>query len=184
MRADYGPTQADLTHYFAAGWVFEAPGANSNNAVVKNVLGGWTLSGIFLGATGQPQRITNSGRSGQRADYVGGEAVLSNYRDTLQYLNKDAFAVIPRSSVGIPDHPGSAGNGIVRSPGVVNLDLSIAKNIQIGETVRLQIRTDLINSLNHTNLSSLSTNVTSGSFGRLRNTRGARIAQINLRLTF
>jgi hypothetical protein len=148
------------------------------------VLGGWTLSGIFRGSTGQPERLTQSGRSGQRADYVGGEAVLSNYQDTLQYLNKDAFARVPDSAVGIPNRPGTAGNGIVRSPGIVNLDLSIAKNIQIGETVRLQLRTDLINSLNHTNLTSLRTSVNSSSFGRLRNTRGARIAQINLRLTF
>jgi hypothetical protein len=184
MRADYGPTQADLAHYFAAGWVYEAPGANLDNAAARNVLGGWTLSGIFRGSTGQPERITDSGRSGQRADYLGGEAVLSNYHDTLQYLNKDAFAEISHSPAGIPDHPGSAGNGIIRSPGLVNLDLSIAKNIQIGETVRLQLRTDLINAFNHTNLTNLSTGVNSGSFGRLRNTAGARIAQINLRLTF
>jgi outer membrane receptor protein involved in Fe transport len=186
LGADYGPTVADLTHYFAAGWVYEAPGASSNNAVIRNVLGQWTVSGIFRGSTGQRARLRQSSiTAGQRADYVGGEAVLSNYTDTLQYLNPDAFARIPISSVtGAPIRPGNAGNGIVRAPGLWNLDLAIAKNFQIGETVALQVRTDLFNALNHTNLSGLRTSVNDNRFGKLTNTRGARVVQLNARLTF
>jgi hypothetical protein len=52
------------------------------------------------------------------------------------------------------------------------------------ERVRLQIRFDMFNSLNHTNFSGIVTNRRSATFGQLTGTRGARLMQVNLRLTF
>ncbi len=42
----------------------------------------------------------------------------------------------------------------------------------------------MLNAFNHTNLSGLQTNITSGNFGRFTSTRGARVIQLNLRLSF
>jgi hypothetical protein len=161
------------------------PGLSSSNAVARHVLGGWQATGIFRASTGLPVNISQSSRNpNQRADYVGGEAVLDNYRDTLQYLNRDAFARIPQSSVGTPIRPGNLGWGAVRAPGLWNLDFSLGKNFQLQESMRLQVRTDLFNALNHTNLSGLRTSVNDTFFGQLLGTRGARVVQLNARLTF
>jgi hypothetical protein len=43
---------------------------------------------------------------------------------------------------------------------------------------------DAFNALNHTSLSGFSTDITSSSFGRFTNTRGARVAQLNARLSW
>ena len=91
---------------------------------------------------------------------MGGDPVLSNYRDTLQYLNPTAFARVPVASVtGTPIRPGNLGFGMVRHPGLWNLDFSLAKNFQIRESMQLQLRTDMFNATNHTNLSGLRTSV-------------------------
>jgi hypothetical protein len=175
-----------LTHYFSAGWVYELPGLSSSNAVARHVLGGWQATGIFRAQSGLPANITQSSpTSSQRSDYVGGDPVLSDYRDTLQYLNPAAFARVPVSSVtGAPIRPGNAGYGIVRNPGLWNLDFSLAKNFQIRDSMRLQVRTDMFNATNHTNLSGLRTSVNDRFFGQLLSTRGARVVQLNARLTF
>ena len=80
--------------------------------------------------------------------------------------------------------PGSAGNGLVRAPGAWNLDFTLAKNFSITERVKFQLRTDMFNALNHTNLSGLRTSINDKFFGQLLGTRGARVIQLNARLSF
>jgi outer membrane receptor protein involved in Fe transport len=186
LRADRGPTASDITHYFSGSWVYQLPALENQNAFVRHALGGWQATGMFRAQTGLPVIVTQSSSTpGQRADYVGGEAVLPDYRDTLQYLNPAAFQRIPVASAsGAPIRPGNAGPGIVRAPGMWNLDFSLAKNFFLKENVRLQIRTDMFNALNHTNLSGLRTSVNDVFFGELLSTMGARIMQWNVRLTF
>jgi hypothetical protein len=153
---------------------------------VRQVFGGWQFSGIFSGATGQPLLITEGSPDNvSRPDYVGGKAVNSNYHDTLQYLNRSAFALVPISSAsGLPIHPGNIASGFVRGPGFWNVDLSVGKNFSILEKVQLQLRMDAFNSLNHTNLSSFSNDFMNANFGRFTNTTGARVVQLNGRITW
>jgi outer membrane receptor protein involved in Fe transport len=186
LRADRGPAASDITHYFSGSWVYQLPTLANQGAFVRNTIGGWQATGMVRAQTGLPVILTQSSSTpGQRAEYIGGEAVLPNYRETLQYLNPAAFQRIPVSSAsGAPIRPGNAGPGIVRSPGMWNVDFSLAKNFALRENVRLQIRTDMFNALNHTNLSGLRTSVNDVFFGQLLSTMGARIIQWNARLTF
>ena len=96
LRADRGPTASDITHYFSGSWMYQLPGFKGQNALVRHGLGGWQITGIFSAQTGLPMIITQSSTtSAQRADYVGGNAVLSDYQSTLRYLNPAAFKLIP-----------------------------------------------------------------------------------------
>ncbi|HEY6989479.1 MAG TPA: TonB-dependent receptor, partial [Bryobacteraceae bacterium] len=188
LRREWGPADGDTTHYFSADWVYQLPGFTSfHSSVLKHVLGGWQFSGIISAATGQPIVITEqTGENISRPDYVSGSPINSNYSQTLQYLNKAAIVAVPISPVSsLPIRPGNLGRGAIRGPGFWNVDLSLGKNFRFTETVQLQIRMDAFNAFNHTNFSSYaSTDVTNGSFGRFTNTRGARVAQINARLSF
>ena len=65
-----------------------------------------------------------------------------------------------------------------------NLDFSLGKFFTIRESVRLQIRGDMFNATNHTNLSGLRTSLDDRFFGQLLSTRGSRSIQLNARLTF
>ena len=93
--------------------------------------------------------------------------------------------MIPRAATsGAPIRPGNAGRGSFREPGLWNLDLSVSKYVPIHEGVRMQIRADMFNALNHTNLSGLRTSLNDSFFGQLLNTRGARIIQAGASLSF
>lgn len=187
MRADRGPTPFDITHYFVADWVYQSPSLKSlGNGFVSSVLGAWQVSGILQANTGLPVFLSqSSSRPSDRPDYVGGAAVLSGSRETLHYLNPAAFAKVPLSGAsGALIRPGNVGPGAIRAPGQWNLDFSLGKNFAVRENVRLQIRGDMFNALNHTNLTGLRTNVNDAFFGQLLSTAGARVIQLNARLTF
>ena len=186
LAADRGPTASDLTHYFSGDWVYSLPKFAHRGALVRGFLGGWQATGIFTAQTGLPIIVTeSSSTSNQRADYIGGQAVLGNYQQTLHYLNPAAFLKIPVvSASGAPVRPGNYGPGSVRAPGLWNLNFSLGKNFAIRENVSLQIRADMFNALNHTNLSGLRTSINDPFFGQLLSTMGARVVQFNARLSF
>jgi hypothetical protein len=84
---------------------------------------------------------------------------------------------------GLEIRPGNLSNEAVRIPGAWNLDLTIAKAFTITERVRLQLRADTFNSLNHTNLSGLVTTLTTSTFGQLTSAT-ARTMQLGARVNF
>ena len=74
--------------------------------------------------------------------------------------------------------------GIITDPsGAQSLDASLAKNVQITERLKMQLRADTFNTLNHTNLFGMVTTITSATFGRLTQAT-ARTMQVGARLTF
>jgi hypothetical protein len=150
------------------------------------VLGGWQASTIFSAQTGSASTVTESSAlPASRADYVGGPDILSDYRKTHQYLNVAAFMKVPViAASGGTARPGNVGNGAIRGPGSWNMDLSFAKNFKITERAKFQIRTDMFNSLNHTNLTGLVSEITNARFGQLTSTGGARTVQLNGRISW
>jgi outer membrane receptor protein involved in Fe transport len=183
---DRGPSTGDITHYFIADWVYDLPALAHLAPVLRQTIGGWQVSGIFRAQSGDAVSVgQSSALADSRADYIGGPTTLKNYRETLHYLNKAAFAPVPVSSVsGATIRPGNVGIGALRTPGMWNVDLSLAKEITFKENLRLQFRADAFNAFNHTNLTGLNTSIVSPFFGDLRSTRGARVIQLNARLNW
>ena len=186
-RADRGPSAGDITHYAGSEFVYDLPQlAALKSHVLRHAVGGWQVSGILTAATGEPLIITQtSALQASRPDYIGGQAVLGNYRDTLQYLNPAAFARVPNGArSGATLRPGTIGQGAVRGPGNVRFDLSLGKNFSLTEKMRLQVRADGFNAFNHTNFVGLATAVENPRFGKFTSTRGARVVQFSARFTF
>jgi Carboxypeptidase regulatory-like domain len=182
---EYGRTPYDLRHSFIASVLYELPFARwaGNGHFVKETVGGWQISSVITAQTGLPLNITeNSNYSDSRPDYIGGNAVLSNYDNTRLYLNPAAFQLVPLLN-GNPIQPGNIGRDAVPGPGLWTVDLSLAKNFTITERSRFQIRADAFNSLNHPNPSNIVTNLSQGSFGTI-NTLGFRTLQLGARISF
>ncbi len=57
------------------------------------------------------------------------------------------------------------------------------ENFSIKERTGFQLRTDMLNALNHANLAGLRTSIDDRFFGQLLGTRGARVIQSNARLS-
>lgn len=188
LRADKGPSPFDIRHSFSTDFVYELPLvklSEAGSAAARLLLGGWQVSGIYSAKTGNPINVEQSTTHvSSRPDYLGGNPYRSDAQLTLQYLNTSAFARVPIGQGGAPVRPGNLGRNALRAPGYWNLDLGLSKNFQFAERYRLQLRGDLLNALNHTSFSGISTGITAGNFGRFTSTRGARLVQLNARFTF
>ena len=184
-NADRGPGAGDVTHAVASNWLYQLPGLD-NQRWLRPVLGGWQVSAIFTAQTGNAYTLTQSSSlPASRPDYIGGNAILSDYQTTRQYLNLAAFAKVPViAASGATSRPGNIGNGAIRGPGLWNIDFSLAKNFKLTERAQLQIRTDMFDALNHTNLSGLITSISNARFGQLTSALAARTIQLNARISW
>ncbi len=185
-RAERGPSAGDVSHYVAAETVYELPRLEAMNGALRQLVGGWQVSGIFRAGTGEPLRITQpSGIVGSRPDYVGGDPTLDGFRDSLQFLNPRAFARVPTNTTsGATIRPGNVGNGAVRGPGQWGLDLAVGKAFAIRESVRFQIRADMFNFLNHRNLTNVESRIDRVNFGRFVSAGAPRVIQLNARFSW
>jgi hypothetical protein len=188
IRAEHAPATGDITHYFASQVVYDLPTLSNFNPIVRRVLGSWQVGCIFEARTGEPLSITQSSSLQiARPDYIGGNAITDNYRQTLQYLDQSAFAQVPTvAASGATSRPGNLGWGEIRAPGYWNVDFSLTKNIPIRERINLQVRAESFNAFNHFNAlaSAIQTSINSSTFGQIRGDVGPRVIQINGRLTW
>jgi hypothetical protein len=151
-RARFG---FDVTHNAVLNFVYEMPFLNRFRGVPGVFLAGWQTNGIITLRTGFPFNVTggnlnNGGES--RPDRVadgrlGSAATRERWYDPTAFRRTDCN--IPRR----PDlcHYGSAGDGILTTPGARNFDLSLYKNWRLaplGEAARLQLRVESFNTFN------------------------------------
>src|SRR5207244_1417178 len=70
--------------------------------------------------------------------------IFGDYRQTLIYLNKAAFAAVSLAAAsGASIRPGNLGRYAIRAPGAWTLDSTLAKNFALTERWKLQLRGDL-----------------------------------------
>jgi hypothetical protein len=79
---------------------------------------------------------------------------------------------------------GSLPRNYLRGPGDYNIDMAFSKTTPIREHLRLELRADFFNLLNHAEFSNPDTNISSPTFGRLLYTFQPRIIQLAVRLSF
>jgi len=184
-----GPTPFDVRHRFVTDFLYGLPFGRiwkAHSYGRKLLLDGWQFGGIYSAETGSPLHVAQpNSLPGQRVDIVSGQPYLDDAANPLSYLNRQAFAEVPIiTASGASARPGTLGRNALRGHGFWNIDLALSKSLAITERVRLQIRGDLFNAFNHTSFSSINTNIRSSGFGLFTSTRGARVAQLNARLSF
>jgi hypothetical protein len=170
-KLDYGPTGWDRAHVFNFNYVYDFPDFRSKGAFLRLVLGGWESSGVIRAWSGTPITMTCGGNSGTGAgsaggsrgpycDFVGGGPIYADSEkdpsptgvdvntgtalySLTQWINPFVFAQ-PR--------PGTLGNttrNAFRGPGYQSWNLSLFKNFNISERMRLQLRLETFNTWNH-----------------------------------
>ncbi|MBM3793455.1 MAG: TonB-dependent receptor [Acidobacteria bacterium] len=185
LRSNHALSDGSLLHVFNVNAVYELPRLANSAAAMRHAIGGWQVSTIFNAQSGSPINLTHpTGISGTRPDYVGGQLTLGDYRQTLIYLNRAAFAAVPENNLGNAIRLGNLGRNALRGPGRWVADISFGKNFNVKERYRFQVRADLFNALNHTNYGNPDTNIESANFGRIASTAGAREIQLNARFVF
>ena len=170
-------------HRFVAAATWDIPYGDSLTGLIRGALYGWRLSGVYVAESGDALTITNA-QSSARDFEPEMPNVIGDPNDgpqtTLEFFNTAAFADPGQ------DVKGNARPGIVRGPGINNLDLSLGKTFAIQST-RLLFRADLYNALNHAQWRYLDREFNTGegsTFGRVTEAREGRIVQLSLKLTF
>ncbi len=194
LAVEYADARTDRRHILTANYVYMLPFfKDSDNALLKGILGEWQIAGITSINSGQPvPRIsenTNGFLRGGRPNIVGDPAA-GDQTANLYWFNPNAYA---------PAADGTYGNSVrseFRQPGRDQTDLSISKNWTFNGTQRLQFRADMINAFNHTQwladasangidntcTTSLATcNPSNDTFGQILNTRAPREIQLGIK---
>jgi hypothetical protein len=167
FRNERGRSDFDRTHIIQAASVWEVPFGRgkrflgSSHGVVNQILGGWTVNGIYTFMTGEPFSVNSGGNSSTspggltaNAGHVSRAVVLTPIKAQLQNLpgvvgpvlfaNKNAFAVPAPGQNG-------AGRNIFVASNYWNLDLGFIKMFQLTERFKVQFRMEMFNALNHAN---------------------------------
>ncbi len=158
------------------------------NGVTNAVLGGWQVNGFTTFQSGTPLSISannvaglfnsrglanNNGRSAKLEGDIHDR--LLRYFDTSVFSQPAAFT-FGNTQPSSPD---------LRSPGIANWDLSIFKEFNITEKLRLQFRTEAFNAFNTVRFGSPNTTVTSNQFGQISTQANSpRQIQFGLKLMF
>jgi hypothetical protein len=179
------------TNRFVFSGVYElplGPGRRflSGGGVAGHILGGWNLSAVNIVQSGRPLTPSASpnlcncfSSGGVRPDQIGDP---EGPKSRTNWFNIDAF-----------QHPGpfrfgNAAPGVIIGPGLWTLDLSLSKDIHFTERIRLNLRGDFFNSLNHTNFDNPSVAIfpagASGTTNVIASAGDPRLIQLSARLIF
>jgi hypothetical protein len=190
-------------------------------------LRGWNIAPAFVGQTGLPVNITQNNLvpnvSQQRPNGRAKDVVIKPYFDgtVLRYFKKvDPTAVGPDNYPLTPSGPlyatingtrtrilssslGTMPRDAARAFGLIQFDASLSKSFDVYKAVKLQLRVDAFNVLNHTNFNAPNGSLTaaadqvgtsttwlpdfragSNSFGTINGTQPSRNLQLQGRITF
>jgi hypothetical protein len=179
-----GEARFSHPHRLVAAATWDLPFGGSLKGVARALLNGWRLSGVYVFESGDALTILNTQSSARdfepdMPNVVGDPN--SGPKTTAEYFNTAAFADPGQ------DVKGNARPGIVRGPGINNLDLSVGKTFGLGGDVKALFRADLYNALNHAQWRYVDTDFSTAAgstFGRVTEAREGRIVQLSLKLMF
>ncbi|MEO5739517.1 MAG: TonB-dependent receptor [Vicinamibacterales bacterium] len=187
LDVDYSPLIGEVRHRVTGTTVYDIPFLADRQGVLGGVLGGWQISSVLNFRTGEPLRITQaSGIGNSRPDYNGGNQVFDDWRDTLQYLDRSAYTLVPTyaATTRATVRPGNQNSSQVQGPGRRRVDLAIAKAFSLPGRARLQVRLESFNVFNWLQYNNPNTTVTAATFGLIQSVGATRTGQVGLRLTF
>ncbi len=200
----WGPSSWDAPNRLSLSWSYEFPGISGGSRFLSGVTKGWTLSGttilqsgtpftVYTGASFSPLR--NS--SGQIVGYSPGSGDFNADGDNFDYPNVATYNVnanrqtylnglfgtssFPTPNLGLE---GDQKVNRFRNPGFAEVDAALLKDIPLLEHLKLQLRAEAFNVLNHVNLGAIDSNLADGTFGRSTSQLQPRWFQFAARLFF
>jgi len=199
VKKDYGPSGWDFRNVFNVNYVYDfpTPGFAKNNTFARLLLGGWESSGVVRAWSGSPFSMFCGGNAGEaeNAGAPGNGAAFCDYTGGPVYLKKVAtlneapqgqapnyvtgrFWINPAAFNFLSPTPGTIGNTTrneFRGPGYQNWNLSLFKNFNFKENMRLQLRLETFNTFNHVQWAQNTSGDNTNSNGGINNSPGAYI---------
>ncbi|MCX6638122.1 MAG: TonB-dependent receptor [Acidobacteria bacterium] len=194
-RPDYGLASIHRKHVLNLNYVYDLPFfRRHSNALVRNTLGGWELSGITSFQSGAPSNVTvpvdvaRIGVSSSRASVAGDPKLSAGQRTLTRWFNTEAF--LPPEKM-VQGRFGDSGRNILIGPGFSQWDVALLKNFRLREKLNLQFRAESFNLWNHAAFTGINTTVRFDAAGKPTQNYGAvtssgpgRILSFGLKLIF
>ena len=202
-RSEYGISAFDRQHRYVAFFNYDVPWFKSGLlgiAVLKRVMGGWTLNGITQAQSGQPFTLLNGvdsygvGSTAARPDFNPGgtitlDPVSHDYRSFSTPLNGTGIVVTQLGANGLPLANsrvtfGNLGKNTFRGPGLDTQNITVIKKFAITERMHLEFRGEFFDLFNHRNFGNPVTSLSSTSFGQNLSDPGGRTVLLSGRIRF
>jgi hypothetical protein len=161
-RRRYSNADFDVRKRFVLSGTYDLPIGKGKSfgrgwgTLADSLIGGWSLNYIFQLQDGYPYTVYNS--SLRFPDRICDGNLPKSQRTPERWLDISCFPNHPSQVVpgpnGLPITVGLNGNSapnIITGPGTNNLDLGLHKNFRFTESMRLQLRFEAFNALNHPN---------------------------------
>ncbi len=164
---EYGLAEFDVKQRIVASAVYMVPygkgrSFGTNASGVKGfVLGGWEMSPIItfqsgLGLTMLQATLLNlGGERTSRPNRLANGTLAEGQRTAERWFDTNAFSILqtdPTRAGFVPNQAfGNSGVGIVRGPGMANIDFNLSKTFAITERNMVQFRAEFFNSFNRAN---------------------------------
>ncbi|MDX2151273.1 MAG: carboxypeptidase regulatory-like domain-containing protein [Bryobacteraceae bacterium] len=162
-RSERSRSFLDRTHRLTFTWIYDTPWfSKADNWFMRNLVGNWTLSGIYTAESPQYATVQSGVDSNQNGDAAGDRAIVNpagkdrtgsavraltnSAGRTVAYvaLNPDARYIV----AGVGARP-TGGRNTLPMGGINNWDLTVIKKVALTESKRLELRGSFFNSMNH-----------------------------------
>jgi hypothetical protein len=212
LRADRGNSDFDNRLRYVGSYSYELPFFRDSKGLLRQVLGGWGASGVttfqsglpFNIVEGQDRCLCSSGSGTNRPDYIGGNLVFYDPRNTTAVPGRinSYFDGTGGGIGGATTNPffrrvgtaatyaagagryGNGGRNVFHGPGINNWDIAAFKNFHVTERHLLTFRGEFLNAFNHVQFLNPTADISSVNFGRVTTERGSRVIQGTLRYQF
>jgi hypothetical protein len=182
-RANRGPSDFDIRNAFSVGATYDIPSPKMGG-IASTILRGWSLQNVVQARSASPVDVSDVGffefNSGFNADvrpdlvprqplYVSGPQCTQVFGALCpggKGFNPAAFTDPPVDPVtGNPLRQGNTPRNFLRGFGAIQWDLAVHRDFPIHELVKLQIRAEFFNVLNHPNFGQPNGQYLSPAFG-------------------
>ena len=156
MRSNYSNSSYDEPQALKGTAVYRLPFGRGNrflndNTAADEVVGGWQLSATTTAAHGQPFTVYSDGNTYQLAsgssqfpNWNPGVSTKPAHRGVNEWYNPAAFTKPANGTLG------NVRRNSLYGPGFLGVNLSLGKTFSLWENVKLQVRADAANAINHT----------------------------------
>jgi hypothetical protein len=170
----WGASNYDRRHVLNFYYIYDLPFGRGQETLLKNLLGGWQVSGATFFRTGTPFSVVRTndiagvgdGAFGQPYNLVGDPNANTTRKfsagaglDNNFWFNPLAFAAPTAGTFG------NAPRNLLYNPRQQQWDIALFKNFSVSGSRKLQFRAEIFNFPNHPNLGNVQTNTLTGNLG-------------------
>ena len=195
IRAEEGNSAFDIRHQVVGQWLYELPfGPNTRflngNSWLGHTLSNLSVSGTFDFATGVPLSpryqatstdVARGSAGSERPNRVPGSSLMATGGSLKRWFNLNAFTPPVNPSTGAPEY-GNASRNSIPGPGVVQVDMSLAKTAHFGGNRSLELRGTANNVFNVVQYATVDSYIDSPTQGQV--TSAATMRQITFSARF